>query len=135
MVSVTQPRQRLNVLGHPITNEKILANNALNKIAIPTIDGLLFFNLNDITYLEAHINYTEIHFTDNHKLTASRTLREFEEMLPSDKFFRPHHSYIINLQYIKRYIRGDGGQIELQNGVVVGVSRRKKDEFLRAIGH
>jgi two-component system LytT family response regulator len=99
------------------------------------VDGLLFFDISDITYPEAYSNYTEINFTNNQKLTASRTLKEFEEMLPADKFFRPHHSPIINRRYIKRYIRGDGGQIELQNGTIVGVSRRKKDEFLKAIGY
>ena len=126
--AVHHQTQKLEVLEH-----NLIASNALNKIAIPTVDGLLFFDTNDITYLEAHSNYTGIHFANNQKLMTSRTLKEFEDMLPSDKFFRPHHSYIINLQYIKRYIRGDGGQIELQNGTIVGVSRRKKDEFLKAI--
>ena len=128
----THPQHQVKKLE--VLEQNLLANSALNKIAIPTIDGLLFFNIGDITYLEAHSNYTEIHFVNNQKLTASRTLKEFEDMLPADKFFRPHHSHIINLQYIKRYIRGDGGQIELQNGTIVGVSRRKKDEFLKAIG-
>jgi two-component system, LytTR family, response regulator len=118
-----------------VLEQHLFANSALNKIAIPTLDGLLFYNIDDIIYLEAHSNYTEIHFSSNQKLTASRTLKEFEEMLPIDKFFRPHHSHIINLQYIKRYIRGDGGQIELQNGTVVSVSRKKKDEFLKVIGY
>lgn len=118
-----------------VLEQHLFANSVLNKIAIPTVDGLLFFNIGDIIYLEAHSNYTEIHFINNQKLTASRTLKEFEEMLPTDKFFRPHHSHIINLQYIKRYIRGDGGQIELQNGSIVSVSRSKKDEFLKVIGY
>jgi two-component system, LytTR family, response regulator len=118
-----------------VLEQHLFSNNTLNKIAIPTLDGLLFFNIDDIIYLEAHSNYTEIHFANNQKLTASRTLKEFEELLPADKFFRPHHSHIINLQYIKRYIRGDGGQIELQNGTVVSVSRKKKEEFLKAIGY
>lgn len=118
-----------------VLEQHLFANSALNKIAIPTVDGLLFFNISDIVYLEAHSNYTELYFMNSQKLTASRTLKEFEEMLPSDKFFRPHHSYIINLEYIKRYIRGDGGQIELQNGSMVSVSRSKKDEFLKVIGY
>jgi two-component system LytT family response regulator len=118
-----------------VLEQHLFSNTALNKIAIPTLDGLLFFDTNDIIYLEAHSNYTEIHFTNKQKIIASRTLKEFEEMLPADKFFRPHHSHIINLQYIKRYIRGDGGQIELQNGTVVSVSRSKKEEFLKAIGY
>jgi two-component system, LytTR family, response regulator len=106
----------------------------LNKLAIPTLDGLLFFDINDIIHLEANSNYTFIHFSSKPKITASKTLKEFEEILPENIFFRTHHSHLINLNYIKRYIKGDGGQIELQNGTYVDVSRRKKEEFLKAIG-
>lgn len=107
----------------------------LNKLAIPTLEGLLFFDINDIIQLEANSNYTLIHFSGKPKITASKTLKEFEEMLPENIFFRTHHSHLINLNYIKRYIKGDGGQIELQNGNYVDVSRRKKEEFLKAIGY
>jgi two-component system LytT family response regulator len=106
----------------------------LNKLAIPTLEGLLFFDINDIIHLEANSNYTFIHFSGKPRITASKTLKEFEDILPEDIFFRTHHSHLINLNYIKRYIKGDGGQIELQNGTYVDVSRRKKEEFLKAIG-
>jgi two-component system, LytTR family, response regulator len=106
----------------------------LNKLAIPTLEGLLFYDINDIVHLEANSNYTNIYLANKTKITASKTLKEFEELLPGDTFFRTHHSYLINLNYIKRYIKGDGGQIELQNGNFVDVSRRKKEEFLKAIG-
>ncbi|HEY8957003.1 LytTR family DNA-binding domain-containing protein [Chitinophaga sp.] len=103
----------------------------LGKIAIPTLDGLLFFTITDIVYLEAKSNYTAIHFANHPSLLASRTMKDFEELLPADLFFRTHHSYIINLRYIKRYIRGEGGQIELENGAYVTVARRKKEELLK----
>jgi len=106
----------------------------LNKIAIPTLDGLLFFNIHDIIHLEAQSNYTAIHFINHPRLLASRTLKDFEELLPTDIFFRTHHSHLINLNYIKRYIKGDGGQIEMQDGSFATVARRKKDEFLKVIG-
>lgn len=106
-----------------------------NKIAVPTIQGLLFFDINTIIHLEAQSNYTILYFTDHPKLIASKTLKEFEELLPMDIFFRTHHSHIINLNFIKRYIKGDGGQIEMQNGSYVDVARRKKEEFLNLIGH
>jgi two-component system LytT family response regulator len=109
--------------------------NPLNKIAIPTLEGLLFFNIADIVHLEAQSNYTVIFFSNHPKLIASRTLKDFEELLPPAIFFRTHHSHLINLNYIKRYIKGDGGQIELQNGTYVDVSRRKKEEFLKTMGH
>lgn len=133
-ITRSQP-QNHTVKKLEVLEQHLFTNTALNKIAIPTLDGLLFFNTADIIDLEARSNYTEIHFANNQKITASRTLKEFEELLPADKFFRPHHSHIINLSFIKRYIRGDGGQIELQNGTVVSVSRKKKDEFLKVIGY
>ena len=107
----------------------------LNKLAIPTLEGLFFYDINDVVHLEANSNYTNIHFSNKTKIIASKTLKEFEELLPEEIFFRTHHSHLINLNYIKRYIKGDGGQIELQNGVYVDVSRRKKEEFLKAIGY
>ncbi|MGB5005611.1 MAG: response regulator, partial [Ferruginibacter sp.] len=84
----------------------------LNKLSIPTLEGLLFFDINDIIHLEANSNYTFIHFSGAPKITASKTLKEFEDILPESIFFRTHHSHLINLNYIKRYIKGDGGQIE-----------------------
>jgi two-component system, LytTR family, response regulator len=122
--------QKLEVL-----EQHMATRNPLNKIAIPTLDGLLFFDISDIIHLEAQSNYTAIHFNNHPRLIASRTLKEFEDLLPDTMFFRPHHSHVINLNYIKRYIKGDGGQIEMQNGHFVDVARRKKEEFLKAIGY
>ena len=113
--------------------QNLFSKNAFNKIAIPTLDGLLFFDINEIIHLEASSNYTTIYFDHHPKLTASKTLKEFEEILPGDIFFRPHHSHIINLNYVKRYIKGDGGQIEMQNGNYIDVARRKKEEFLKTM--
>lgn len=126
-----QTKKQIELLHQNIQHPK----NKLNKIAIPTLEGLLFYDINDIVYLEANSNYTNIYLNNKTKITASKTLKDFEELLPEDIFFRTHHSYLINLNYIKRYIKGDGGQIELQNGTYVDVSRRKKEEFLKAIGH
>jgi two-component system LytT family response regulator len=126
-----QTKKQVELLQQNMQHPK----NKLHKLAIPTLEGLLFYDINDIIHLEANSNYTNIYFTNKPKITASKTLKEFEELLSEDIFFRIHHSHLINLNYIKRYIKGDGGQIELQNGTFVDVSRRKKDEFLKAIGH
>jgi two-component system, LytTR family, response regulator len=125
-----QTKKQVELLQQNLQHPK----KQLNKLAIPTLEGLLFFDITDIIHLEANSNYTNIYFTNKTKITASKTLKEFEELLPGDIFFRTHHSHLINLNYIKRYIKGDGGQIELQNGTYVDVARRKKDEFLKAIG-
>lgn len=116
-----------------VLDQNLLGKSHLRKIAISSMDGLLFFNINDITHLEANKNYTTIYFIDHPKVMASRTLKDFEELLPADMFFRTHHSFLINLNYVKRYIKGDGGQVEMQNGNYVDVSRRNKEEFLKAI--
>lgn len=115
--------------------QNLALSQGMKKIAIPTLEGLLFFNLGDIVNLEAQSNYTSIHFINHPHLVASKTLKSIEELLPAEMFFRPHHSHIINLKYVKRYIRGDGGQIEMENGHYVDVSRRKKDEFLKMMGY
>ncbi|MFZ1677831.1 MAG: LytTR family DNA-binding domain-containing protein [Saprospiraceae bacterium] len=125
-IALNNTAERLETLTHNLSGK-----NQLKKIAIPTMEGLLFFNLSDIVYLEAESNYTTLHFLNHPKLMASRTMRDFEELLPSDMFFRTHQSYIINLNFIKRYLKGDGGQIEMQNGHFVDVSRRKKEEFIK----
>jgi two-component system, LytTR family, response regulator len=123
----TQADLLLQIMQHP--------KKQFNKLAIPTLEGLLFYDVNEIVHLEANSNYTNIYFSNKSKILASRTLKDFEELLPENVFFRTHHSHLINLNYIKRYIKGDGGQIELQNGNYVEVSRRKKEEFLKIISN
>lgn len=126
----TQTKKQIELLQYNIGHPK----KQMNKLAVSTMNGLLFFEINDVIHLEAQSNYTYIYFTNKPKIIVSKTLKELEDLLPNDIFFRVHHSYLINLNYIKKYIRGDGGQIELENGILVDVSRRKKDEFLKAIG-
>jgi two-component system, LytTR family, response regulator len=120
---------QIDLLQQNIKNPKAV----LNKLAIPTLEGLCFYPISELVYLEASSNYTNLFFIGGKKVVASKTLKDFEELLPEDTFFRPHHSYIINLNFISKYIKGDGGQIELMNGAVVDVSRRKKEEFLKVI--
>lgn len=116
--------------------ENLLPEHAKNqKIAVPHADGLQFIKVSDIVYLEANVNYTHIFLKDGHKVVISRTLKEFEDLLPSPNFLRIHHSFIINRESVEKYIRGEGGQVVLSNGAVLEISRRKKAEFLKAIGH
>lgn len=104
------------------------------RITIPTFDGLRFINIDDIIYLEASDNYTTIFTSTNQKFLVSRTLKDFEDILPSETFLRIHHSSIINKNFVEKYIRGEGGQVVMRNGNVLDVSKRKKSIFLQAIG-
>lgn len=88
-----------------------------------------------IVYLEASANYTYIYLSTGQKFLVSGTLKEFDELLPAETFLRIHHAYLINKSFVDRYIRGDGGQVVMRTGIILDVSKRKKAEFLQAIGH
>jgi two-component system LytT family response regulator len=122
--------ERVELLLQNLMNEK----KEQQRIAIPSMDGLQFISMNDIIYLEAQSNYTIIYQADSYKLTVSKTLKDFEELLPAPLFIRIHHSYLINKNHVAKYIKGEGGQVVMKNGVTLDVARRKKDEFMRAIG-
>ena len=102
----------------------------LQKVALPTLEGLVFVNINDLVWLEARGSYTFVYMQDQQKIMVSRTLKEFEDILPTENFSRVHQSYIINHFFIKKYNRGRGGTIEMEDGTTIEVSMRKKDEFL-----
>lgn len=103
------------------------SNHSFNKISLPTAEGLEFIESTDIIRLESSGNYTEIFTSDGNKLLISKTMKDIAEKLPSELFIRPHNSHIVNIQYIKRYIRGNGGQIILKDNSNIPVSRSNKD--------
>ena len=108
---------------------------AHQRIAISSMEGLQFVPTDDIIYLEANSNYTSFYIAGNRKITATKTLKDFEELLPASMFIRIHHSYLINKNGVDKYIKGEGGQVVMKNGVTLDVARRKKEEFMKAIGH
>lgn len=103
------------------------------KIAVPTGDGLEFIVIKNIVRIESSSNYSRLFFIDGKNILVTKLLGEFEEMLTPYNFFRVHNSHLINIAYLKRYIRGEGGQVVMQNGDVIDVARRKKEEFLKLI--
>ena len=119
---------RIETLLHNL----IPGNKAVKRIAIPSLEGYQFVDIDHIQYLEAFSNYTVMYLHGNQKITVSRTLKDFEELLPPEIFVRIHHSHIINMDQVSRYIKGEGGQVVMNNGKVLDVARRKKDDFLRA---
>lgn len=122
-------REHVDIL---LTNIKS-ADNQFEKIAIPSQEGLDFVDVKDILRCEADRNYTTIYTLQGDTFLFSKTLKEFEKFLPPDLFYRPHHSHLINLQQIKKYIRGMGGEIVLNDGTHVPVSRAKKEALMRRI--
>ncbi|OFX55434.1 MAG: hypothetical protein A2046_12505 [Bacteroidetes bacterium GWA2_30_7] len=115
--------QKYNVLLENIKN------NNLSKIAIPTSDGLEYIQVNKIMYLEAERSYCYIYMENDKKMLVSRSLSDIEKLIESESFFRCHKSFLVNLEYVKKYVRFDGGYILLNNSKRIDLSRRKKDEF------
>ncbi len=110
-------------------------NKTNYKIALPTTNGLVFIKIHDILYCQGESNYTIIHIAGDKKYMVSKTLKDYEEMLSEYNFFRIHKSYLINLNEIKEYVRGDGGYVVMNNQKMLDVSKRKKESFLAKINH
>jgi two-component system LytT family response regulator len=114
--------------------ELLLGNlRRVDKIALPSFQGIEFVRLDDIIRCESDNNYTMFYLTGGTKILVSKTLREYEDMLEARGFFRTHKSHLINLKYLKKYIKGEGGSVILDDGSEVLVSRRRKEDFLRML--
>lgn len=103
----------------------------IDKLAIPTSDGILFLETVNIIYCRADGNYTTIYLKNSKPLLVSKSLIDFEQILIDSGFYRIHHSSLINLLHIQKYVKGEGGHVVLSEGHCVDVSRRKKEDFLR----
>lgn len=124
--------KELSISKDQIQNLHVFANGKMqDTIALSTQQGLLFVKIDDIMYLEASSCYTYIVMSDKTKHLASKTMATFEEVLNDNAlFFRTHKSHIVNLKFIKQYIRGEGGELIMQDGNNIALSRNRKQEFL-----
>ncbi|PVW12844.1 LytR/AlgR family response regulator transcription factor [Marixanthomonas spongiae] len=104
--------------------------NALKKITVPTSEGYEFLEVDQILRCEADKNYTHIHLKNGKKITVSKTLKTFEELLATEQFFRVHNSHLINLNEVKKYVKGKGGYVIMTNNHSIEVSTRRKEQFL-----
>ena len=124
--------EEINNNKEQLKNLHLFNNGTLqDTIALSTNKGLLFVKIEDIMYLEAESCYTHIMMNDKSKHLASKTMAAFEEVLQDNPlFFRAHKSNIVNLKYIKQYIRGEGGELIMQDGTSISLSRNRKQEFM-----
>jgi two-component system LytT family response regulator len=102
----------------------------IKKIAIASTEGFEIIDTTDIIMLEADGSYTRFFLKDQSELLSSTGIGEYEVMLSEQVFMRIHKSYIVNLNEIKKYIRGDGGSVILSNNKEAFVSKRKKDQLI-----
>jgi len=122
-----EPREKIETL---IDNMQRRGEN-LNKIALASMEGLQFVNLDDVIYCESLDNYTQFYLVDGKRIMVSKTIKHFEEVLDETRFYRVHRSNIINLKYIDKYVKGEGGYVVMKQGQRIPVSRRRKESFLQ----
>lgn len=128
-------------IGMPLTKShvEVLMKNLkapsknLARIVLPVSDGYEFVCTGDILYCNADGNYTKVFFSDRKPLLISRQLKDMEQLLGDQGFFRVHQSHLVNLAHISNYTRGDGGYVTMDDGASLNVARAKKEGFLETI--
>lgn len=107
-----------------------LQSQSPSKLAIPIFDGIEYIDICEIIRIEAERSYSNVYLIGGRKLLVSRSLSDLQELLDNVRFFRTHKSHLINLDHVKKFLRNDGGYVEMADGEKVMISRRKKEEFL-----
>jgi two-component system, LytTR family, response regulator len=100
------------------------------RIALTTGDGMIFVPTTDIIYCEAESNYTKVVLTGGKKIVVSKVLKDIDEALSGPDFCRVHSSFLINVNRIKKYVRGDGGYLVMDDDTDVSISRNRRQEFM-----
>ena len=126
-----QTVRKLFSLQNKIT--KVDSTPDIEKIVLPASHGFIVLIVDDIIRLEADGSYTNIIVKEGKKRIVSRTLKDFEESLPKEKFFRIHKSHLINLKYIKDYSNISGNYVTMTDGSKIEISRRKAPDFIQRI--
>lgn len=115
--------ERIQILNQTLQNNFF-------KISLPTIDGLIILEIDQIIRIEASSNYCQFFLKDKNSVVVSKPLNHFENILTELSFFRIHNTHMINLRYVSKYQKGRGGLVTMQDGSQVSVSASRKKEFL-----
>lgn len=125
--TICENTNRLKILTEAISSGK------MDKIALATTDGFTFVKSRDIIRCEAQGNYTYVYLEDDTSLLITKTLKHYEEVLPRVDFFRAHKSHLINLNFVRRFIKGKQGMVEMTDGKFIEVSLRKRESLLEKL--
>ena len=121
--------QQLNILLQKLNGTQ----SSNQKIALPAMEGLQMVPVDSIITCASDSNYTNIFLKHNKKIVVSRTLKEIEEMLDGYSFVRVHHSYLINLNEVEKYVKGEGGYLIMTDGSTIDVSRSRKEALMQKL--
>ena len=135
-ISKIRKNKKDSLLGKEL--QKVLGtfsiNNSASKIALPLTGKIVYFDLEEIIYCKADGNYTEIYLKGNKREILSKKIKNVEELINNNhNFFRVHNSFLVNIQHIREYIKGDGQYLVLHDQTKIPVSRSKKEEILQIL--
>ena len=128
-IQIKPDKEQLSVLQESIKQPSLRPK----KISLSTSDKIIVVNLDDIVRCKSDNNYTEFFLIDNQKILVGKTLKYFADMLKEFEFIRVHQSHLINIQYIKEFIKSDGGYLVLKNKITIPVSVRKRNEVIHIL--
>ena len=117
--------KRLEIFNNAYNNP-----NAFTKMSISALDGMYFVNIKDIVRFEAEDNYTHIFLCNGERITASKTIKSYEDLLAPFNFYRVHKRHVINLNYMRKFVKGDGGYLIMDDDIKIEVSRRRRPAFM-----
>jgi two-component system, LytTR family, response regulator len=128
-------REKLNENDkYKLLNDTLKNHSRPNsRLALHTQDKIHIVNIQDIIRCESSVNYTEFYFQGGKKLLVTKTLKEFEDLLSDQGFYRVHQSHLVNTKYIREFVKTDGGYLIMQDGTQVPVSTRKRPEVMKML--
>lgn len=121
--------QQLEILMQKLRNP----SHPVNKIALPTLEGLQMIPIDSIISCESDDNYSNLQLKSRKKILVTRSLKEMEEMLEQHSFIRVHRFNLVNLNEIEKYIKGDGGYLVMSDGTSIDVAKNKKEVLLKKL--
>jgi len=124
----TQMTKKLDIFREYYNNP-----NAFSKMSISAIDGIYFVNIRDICRLQGEDNYTHIFLDNGQKITISKTIKTYVDLLSDKNFFRVHKKHLINLNFMKKFVKGDGGYLIMDDDTQIEVSRRRRPAFIQQL--
>ncbi len=122
-------RERIAVLESRLNHK----NDDEAKIVLSDAESMHLIKVNDILWCAAEGSYTRFVLMNNEEILVSKNLRSYEDYMNASRFIRTHHSFLVNVDHIKRFERSEGGSIIMTNGATLPVSVRKKDNLLQVL--
>jgi two-component system LytT family response regulator len=120
----------IDLLSQQLVSKKEYAD----QLAIPSANGFEIIKVEDVMYCEGDGNYTTFYLAGDQKLVSSKTLKEYERILPTLTFVRAHQKYLVNIKFVKRYLKGRGGTLIMTNGKSIDVAHSKRTQVIEALG-